>query len=100
MPVVIEWSRWYPVDLRVGLSAKTKILGFDDFVALALSAKMPRSRTMERVGSESGTGRRTSAWWQNEVLLAGVAVIVYLNSLSGDLVFDDLQAIKENPDVR
>ena len=38
--------------------------------------------------------------WRECVLVAGIAVALYLNSIPGGFVFDDHEAIETNLDVR
>lgn len=40
------------------------------------------------------------SWGRSCALVAGVSVLLYLNSLPGEFVFDDHEAIENNKDVR
>ncbi len=44
----------------------------------------------------------TSTGWKSKSsgLVLGLAVLVYISSIHGDFVFDDIEAIMSNPDVR
>ena len=38
--------------------------------------------------------------WRGGLLVASVALLIYLNSVPGEFVFDDHEAIEANHDVR
>jgi len=66
-------------------------------------AGAPAARRAERAPTPAGPariGREPAVPWTWLAIVAGVALAVYANSLGGGLVYDDANAIRNNPFVR